>query len=75
MEQAKARMRAHYEQVRGDDLCDIIVAPWLVNGGHGASLRHHNAAACVRLRSTGIPSRVGPVVLSMTPGRAGGWRA
>jgi hypothetical protein len=21
---------------------DIIEAPWLVNGGHGASLRHHN---------------------------------
>jgi hypothetical protein len=21
--------------------CNIIEAPWLVNGGHGASLRHH----------------------------------
>eukprot|EP01047_Picozoa_sp_COSAG01_P032113 COSAG01_NODE_2307_length_7944_cov_31.370045_1_plen_162_part_00 len=26
-------------------LCNIIEAPWLVNGGHGASLRHHNVAA------------------------------
>jgi hypothetical protein len=24
--------------------CNIIEAPWLVNGGHGASLRHHNGA-------------------------------
>eukprot|EP01047_Picozoa_sp_COSAG01_P039174 COSAG01_NODE_3221_length_6395_cov_15.338945_4_plen_187_part_00 len=23
-------------------LAEIIEAPWLVNGGHGASLRHHN---------------------------------
>jgi hypothetical protein len=23
--------------------CNIIEAPWLVNGGHGASLRHHTA--------------------------------
>jgi hypothetical protein len=22
--------------------CNVIKAPWLVNGGHGASLRHHN---------------------------------
>jgi hypothetical protein len=22
----------------------IIEAPWLVNGGHGASFRHHNCA-------------------------------
>ena len=21
--------------------CNVIEAPWLVNGGHGASLRHH----------------------------------
>jgi hypothetical protein len=25
--------------------CHIIEAPWLVNGGHGASLRHHYAHA------------------------------
>eukprot|EP01047_Picozoa_sp_COSAG01_P007379 COSAG01_NODE_280_length_19520_cov_9.720406_13_plen_363_part_00 len=25
--------------------CDIIEAPWLVNGGHGASLRHHKGPA------------------------------
>jgi hypothetical protein len=25
--------------------CDIIEAPWLVNGGHGASLRHHKRPA------------------------------
>eukprot|EP01047_Picozoa_sp_COSAG01_P046896 COSAG01_NODE_4436_length_5025_cov_3.808161_3_plen_379_part_00 len=24
--------------------CNVIEAPWLANGGHGASLRHHNAA-------------------------------
>ena len=24
--------------------CNLIEAPWLVNGGHGASLRHHNVA-------------------------------
>jgi hypothetical protein len=28
------------EQVAGND-CNIIEAPWLVHGGHGASLRHH----------------------------------
>jgi hypothetical protein len=22
--------------------CNVIEAPWLVNSGHGASLRHHN---------------------------------
>jgi hypothetical protein len=27
----------------------VIEAPWLVNGGHGASLRHHNAASPTRL--------------------------
>jgi hypothetical protein len=25
----------------------IIEAPWLVNGGHGASLRHHSRALAV----------------------------
>jgi hypothetical protein len=25
--------------------CNIIEAPWLVNGGHGASLRHHNVTS------------------------------
>eukprot|EP01047_Picozoa_sp_COSAG01_P018673 COSAG01_NODE_1017_length_12107_cov_114.566372_4_plen_127_part_00 len=25
--------------------CNMIEAPWLVNGGHGASLRHHNDPA------------------------------
>jgi hypothetical protein len=29
----------HHDQNRGGD---FIEAPWLVNGGHGASLRHHN---------------------------------
>jgi hypothetical protein len=29
------RARPHY--------CHIIEAPWLLNGGHGASLRNHNA--------------------------------
>jgi hypothetical protein len=25
-----------------DSLCGYVIeAPWLVNGGHGASLRHH----------------------------------
>jgi hypothetical protein len=32
---ARTHPSAHY--------CNIIEAPWLVNGGHGASLRHNNA--------------------------------
>jgi hypothetical protein len=32
----------------GTDLhCNIIEAPWLVNGGHGASLRHHKVGSPV----------------------------
>jgi hypothetical protein len=27
--------------------CNVIEAPWLVNGGHGASLRHHTCGRCV----------------------------
>jgi hypothetical protein len=27
--------------------CNIIEAPWLVNGGHGASLRHHTLRICL----------------------------
>jgi hypothetical protein len=26
--------------------CNSVEAPWLVNGGHGASLRHHNDLWC-----------------------------
>jgi hypothetical protein len=35
------------EKVPGQD-CNIIEAPWLVNGGHGASLRHHNQPHLLR---------------------------
>jgi hypothetical protein len=28
-----------------DQNCDVIEAPWLVNGGHGASLNRHASAA------------------------------
>jgi hypothetical protein len=42
----KASRLRHREQVGrvldvGHHYCNIIEAPWLVNGGHGASLRHH----------------------------------
>eukprot|EP01049_Picozoa_sp_SAG25_P009556 SAG25_NODE_956_length_4555_cov_2.152603_6_plen_222_part_00 len=35
------------EKVPGQD-CNIIEAPWLVNGGHGASLRHRNQPHLLR---------------------------
>eukprot|EP01047_Picozoa_sp_COSAG01_P045620 COSAG01_NODE_4218_length_5229_cov_16.645419_7_plen_207_part_00 len=31
-----------------DHYCNVIEAPWLVNGGHGASLRHHTCG-CMAL--------------------------
>jgi hypothetical protein len=36
--------RASNYPLRVSDDCNIIEAPWLVNGGHGASLSHHIAA-------------------------------
>eukprot|EP01047_Picozoa_sp_COSAG01_P065534 COSAG01_NODE_8870_length_2631_cov_3.138231_5_plen_161_part_00 len=45
--------------------CNIIEAPWLVNGGHGASLRHHND---VRLHTRA------PCTPGRAPAAAGGQR-
>jgi hypothetical protein len=33
--------RAHHRRKSCHD-CNVIEAPWLVNGGHGATLRHHS---------------------------------
>jgi hypothetical protein len=30
--------------------CNVIEAPWLVNGGHGASLNRHHSVACTERR-------------------------
>jgi hypothetical protein len=34
--------------------CNMIESPWLVNGGHGASLRHHKWLSLAR--TTGMPT-------------------
>eukprot|EP01047_Picozoa_sp_COSAG01_P008056 COSAG01_NODE_312_length_19063_cov_207.879825_19_plen_137_part_00 len=55
-------------EARCSRYCNISEAPWLVNGGHGASLRHHNAslieARCIEARWVSTALWV-----------AGGWRA
>jgi hypothetical protein len=33
----------HRGRHEGTHYCNIIETPWLVNGGHGASLRHHRS--------------------------------
>jgi hypothetical protein len=39
----------------GTHYCNIIEAPWLANGGHRASFRHHNdrAPSCTGLLAVG----------------------
>ena len=34
-------VRDGHARANSAQLCNIIEAPWLVNGGHGASFRHH----------------------------------
>eukprot|EP01047_Picozoa_sp_COSAG01_P015519 COSAG01_NODE_778_length_13681_cov_15.265130_3_plen_97_part_00 len=46
--------QAHY--------CNIIEAPWLVNGGHGASLRHHNIRTEAMVHAAAIEPTIGTMV-------------
>jgi hypothetical protein len=38
----------------------LIEAPWLVNSGHGASLRHHNRAGGAELHGCGAMTALAP---------------
>eukprot|EP01047_Picozoa_sp_COSAG01_P030254 COSAG01_NODE_2105_length_8423_cov_6.483409_7_plen_105_part_00 len=38
--------------------CNIIEAPWLVNGGHGASLRHHKHCLAAQAELAAARQRV-----------------
>jgi hypothetical protein len=52
------------------DYCNIIEAPWLVSGGHGASLRHHTRLAqraFARGRGGISPELPGPIGGSLHP--------
>jgi hypothetical protein len=76
------------EQVAGND-CNIIEAPWLVHGGHGASLRHHKGIkscagqadservvlACVLGRHTSLGSRERIVLVRICRTKAGAHKA
>eukprot|EP01047_Picozoa_sp_COSAG01_P077420 COSAG01_NODE_13938_length_1507_cov_1.336627_2_plen_178_part_00 len=61
---AGAQIMGHY--------CNVIEAPWLVNGRHGASLRHHKRTAGGALREAGaqLGQRHQPLRLATLRGHA-----
>eukprot|EP01047_Picozoa_sp_COSAG01_P010710 COSAG01_NODE_458_length_16743_cov_124.609208_17_plen_119_part_00 len=60
-------LAAEQSHLPGGHYCNLIEAPWLVNGGHGASLRHHKQAS--QLRNRTCPS--GPTLHAGQPGLGG----